>query len=53
MGWYKRINFPEDIYNTVSFIGADGEVFSCYYVPEEQRITSRIIIRNLEGEQLS
>ncbi len=52
MGWYKQINFPEDMYKTVNFIGGDGEFFNCYYVPEEQRITARIIIRNLEREQL-
>lgn len=45
MGWYKRIKFPDDIYNTVDFVGEDGEAFPCSYAPPECRMAARIMVR--------
>jgi hypothetical protein len=53
MGWYKSINFPEDIYHTVNFLSDEGETFPCHYVPEELRVTSRVIVRYGQKELLS
>lgn len=45
MGWHKRIRFPDDIYNTVNFVGEDGEAFPCSYAPPECRMAARIMVR--------